>query len=190
MKAKQLNKLFMLVNMWLLTISLTAQTNSSLPFPSPPPNPNSFRLKCVYANIYTEKQRLTFYPFNKASSVKLISFKDTINTEISDGKTKSYEVVTLNRQQMVQLTDILYNYSFKGKKYEEETNCYKPRNAIIFCDDQNVEFERIELCFECSQYKKSSDKMIVGDFCVGKYELLKNLFRKVGVKYGVLPSSF
>ena len=175
----------MVVSMLLLTISLTAQTNSSLPFPPSPPNPNSFKLRCVHTNIYIEKQRLAFYPFNKASRVKLISFKDTINTEISDGKTKNYEVVTLNRQQMVKLTDILYNYTFRGKKYEEEANCYVPRNAIIFCDDQNVEFERIELCFECNQYKKSSDKIIMGDFCVGKYELLKNLFRKAGIKYGV-----
>ncbi len=175
--------------MWLLTLSLTAQTKSRLPFPSPPPNPNSFNLKCVHANSYTEKQRFAFYPFNKASSssVKLISFKDTQNTEISDRKTKNYEEITLNKQEIVKLTDILYNYSFRGKRYEEETNCYEPRNAIIFCDNKGTEFERIELCFECSQYKKSSDKMMIGDFCVGKYELLKHLFRKVGIKYGVFP---
>ncbi len=187
MKAKHLNKLLMGLNMWLLTLSLTAQTKSSLPFPPPPPNPNSFNLKCVHANSYTEKQRFAFYPFNKASSVKLISFKDTQNTEISDRKTKSHEEITLNKQEMVKLTDILYNYSSRGKRYEEETNCYEPRNAIIFCDNQGTEFERIELCFECSQYKKSSDKMMIGDFCVGKYELLKHLFRKVGIKYGVFP---
>ena len=97
---------------------------------------------------------------------------------------KVFESYLLNKSDMKSLTNILYNHSFSGKKYEVETMCYTPRNAIIFYNDRGFAFEWIEICFECSQYKKTSAKVQAGDFCIGKYELLKAFFQKNRIKYG------
>lgn len=181
----------------IITFNILAQDKSVKPFPPSPPDPNEKWMKCIYLKKYTILQRLNFYPFNKASSVKLISFKEYDSTKISTNKLNDYtvkdfasrqynahETINLSKKQITKLTDVLFNNSFLGKKYEEEAMCYVPRNAILFCNKKGKVIEMIEICFECNQYKKSSLKVKTGDFCVGKYELLKVFFQKNGIKYG------
>ncbi|MEA5260748.1 hypothetical protein VB264_23315 [Arcicella aquatica] len=164
----------------------------------PPPSPNEKWLKCVPLNKYSAVQRKQFYPFNQSSLVKIISFKEYINIDtLITGVTEStifadlqnqpkiFESFTLNQKQLNELTYILYNYGFKTKKYEEESMCYYPRNAIVFYDKKGLPFEWIELCFECNGYKKTSKQVKTGDFCIGKYELLKHFFKKHKIHYGI-----
>ena len=167
------------------------------PLPPPPPTPNEKWLKCVPLNKYAATQRKQFYPFNQCSSVKLISFKEYINIDSThiltdkveendiQNQPKVFESFTLNQKQLNELTNILYNYGFKTKKYEEESMCYYPRNAIVFYDNKGLPFEWIELCFECNGYKKTSNQVKTGDFCIGKYELLKYFFKKHKIHYGI-----
>ena len=180
---------------------------SPLPFPPMPPSLDEPWLLCKYIPKYNASDRLKFYPFNKAEYVRIISYKEEVCTDttnlfsdkirasrkrspdnvMSDLSVypKVFESYLLNKSDIKSLTNILYNHSFSGKKYEEETMCYTPRNAIIFYDDRGFAFEWIEICFECSQYKKTSAKVQTGDFCIGKYELLNGFFKKYGIKYGI-----
>jgi len=43
----------------------------------------------------------------------------------------------------------------------------------------------IEICFECMDYRKSSKKVIAGDFCNHKYDLLKAFFQQAGRQFGI-----
>lgn len=174
---------------------------SDKPFPPPPRSPNDRSLRCTYQLKYSTRERMLFYPFNQAKYVKLISFKahnivDSLNIHANPraeyniianplNQLKAFESVLLSKSDLVSLTDIFYNYVFIGKEYEEEAMCYEPRNAIVFYDEKGIAFERIEICFECNQYKKSSERVKLGKFCVGKYKLLYAFFRNHGIKYGV-----
>lgn len=180
---------------------------SSLPFPLPPPALDEPWLFCKYIPKYKASDRLKFYPFNKAKYVRIISFKEQVFTDTTNVfqnkilsinkllpsnvmsdlsvQPKVFESYLLNKTDIKSLTNILYNHSFSGKKYEEETTCYTPKNAIIFYDDRGFAFEWIEICFKCSQYKKTSSRIQAGDFCIGKYELLNTFFKKHDIKYGI-----
>jgi len=70
---------------------------------------------------------------------------------------KLFEIKTLIPSQVDTLTDLTYNYGFKLKYKSKRkvyfigrlTQCYNPRNAILFLDKNNNVFEFIEICFEC-----------------------------------------
>ena len=173
--------------------------------PPPPIEPgskqhkiNEYNRSCVYRNKYAALQRRAFYPFNKASSIKLVSFPckeegmcgiPTNGDRIVLDQLK--EIKTLNLAQVDQLTNILYNYSFRGKfDFALETLCYNPRNAILFFDDKGKLFAYIELCFECINSELSSPRIKLGDNCAGKYQLLQNFFAKSGITYGVKTKGF
>ena len=83
-------------------------------------------------------------------------------------------------------TDIFYNYGFRGTTYTiSEASCYNPRNAILFLDSRGKAIEFIEICFECSRILESSEKVNVGDLCDQKMDMLKELFKNVGIEYGI-----
>ena len=47
-------------------------------------------------------------------------------------------------------------------------------------------FEFIELCFECSGLRLSSEKIKTGEFCDQKYEMIKDFFLRHGVEFGTI----
>jgi hypothetical protein len=100
------------------------------------------------------------------------------------------EVKQLNRYQIVQLTDILYNTEVR--KPSDYANpgytCYSPRNAFIFYDRGGKIFEYLEICLECKHYRSLSDRISVGTDCNQKYDLLNRLLIDVGIKYGTTRS--
>lgn len=154
---------------------------------------------CIKKNATSFTTRLKKYPFNLSSQVQLVSFKrDTINSKQGDIRdslprmndticySKLYEVKNLTLVQVDQLTDILYNYGYSGPIHiGYSSNCYIPRNAILFLDNNGKVIEYIEICFECSETRQSSSKISLGDMCEQKMEMLKGFFKKVGVEYGV-----
>lgn len=173
--------------------------------------------KCQHRNLYAVEQRNSFYPFNKASSVLLVSFKGIVQKvkgdeliiendikndtliitpereyliaamPIENNKVeidKMHETIYLNKSQTDALTDLLYNVGYREKPtIRTIIKCYYPHNAILFMDDRKNVFEYIELCFTCQRNVVSSEKIKTGEFCTGKYELLKQLFKKFGIKY-------
>jgi hypothetical protein len=159
---------------------------------------NEYNRSCLFRNKYTVSQRRAFYPFYKASTIKLVSFpckEEGICGLPKNGNRVLFnqlkEIKTLSLAQVDELTNILYNYSFRGKfDFEIEKLCYKPRNAILFFDDKGKSFAYIELCFECRHSEPSSPKIKLGDNCAGKYQLLQNFFAKSGITYGVRTKDF
>ncbi|MFD1604045.1 hypothetical protein ACFSJW_08940 [Flavobacterium artemisiae] len=159
--------------------------------------------KCIRKNTFSEKERSSFFPFSEASQIKIISFKDKVKdvmpgTElirhiesIKIGKEvfneKLYdETATLTPEQTNQLSDIIFNFSYTKLPLEDsEVYCYNPRNAIFFLDAENHIMAYIEICFGCNKYRTSDKQFSLGDFCNEKYDMLKAIFEKSGIKYGI-----
>jgi hypothetical protein len=150
-------------------------------------------------NKYSVEQRDSLYPFNVAKNIKLVSFD-----EKPDGKGFLYsngrlpmkhgrliysdllEIKTLDKSQIDSLTDILYNNIYRGILFTtSEAGCYNPRNAIVFTNENGVMIAFIEICFECQGYRTSSKKVVTGDFCNQKYDLLKAFFQSAGIEFGI-----
>lgn len=156
--------------------------------------------ECVYKTKYSLEQRLTFYPFNRAAQIKLVSFdnKPDSNGLIEIGGntlpmiadtvdySKLDEIKTITNQQIDTLTDILYNNGYRGRIMIISGSCYDPRNAILFIDNAGRTFAFIELCFECGGHRESSDKVQTGEFCNKKYDMLKNFFKSSGIEIGTI----
>jgi hypothetical protein len=103
--------------------------------------------------------------------------------------TKFIETKTLKHKDENGLIDILYNYNFDPKVNRnsivlELMMCYEPRNAVLFKNSKNEIVSYMEICFECLRHKESSN-LHLGEFCEGKYTLLKNYFGRMGIKFGV-----
>jgi hypothetical protein len=171
----------------------------------PPPGHDPPDNKCYNNGKLTPQERLKNYPFNVASEILLVSFDEDADGKKKYGsniitenytpvfrdtlyENKLHEKKQLSEAGVDSLSDILYNYSWKNSVYRtvEESGCYQPRNAIVFIDKEGRAFAFIEVCFECSAYKTSDAKILAGDFCEGKYELLRNFFKKEGIKTGVV----
>ena len=141
---------------------------------------------------------------NDTLNVKDTIEKKIINTELSknvshtvfksglhikNGKlnySSIIEVKELNYEQIGKLTNIIYNTTVrKPSNYASPgSDCYTPRNALIFYDRNGRIFDYLEICFECMRDESQSHKVTIGTYCNQKYDLLKGLFIDVGIKYG------
>ncbi|WP_153393225.1 hypothetical protein [Chryseobacterium vaccae] len=147
-------------------------------------------MACVHQNKLTEAERTSFYPFNKAKKVLLISFTDkdkelnyyAETPRITDlaiaQSTKQLNKVDINR-----LTDIFYNYGYKKLEMtvRQKYDCPEFKNAIVFLDENDKPFEYIALSFDCGQIEFSSRKMNYGQECNTKREFLEVFFVSKGV---------
>lgn len=151
---------------------------------------------CIKTTKYTAVERMQFYPFDRSAVIKIVSFDNLKGSYVEHtlpmkGKeidyTKITEERTLTKEQIDELTSILYNVTYKGKiDTEDITACYNPRNAILFCDKNNNLLDYIELCFECSRSRMSSEKISLGDVCDQKWDLLKTFFSTAGIEIGTI----
>jgi hypothetical protein len=136
---------------------------------------------------------MKFYPFDTSAVIKVVSFDDP-ESEVEDtlpmngneiDYTKITEEKTLRQDQIDELTAILHNVTYKGEVFKiNETGCYNPKNAILFCDKNNHLLEYIEICFHCSGYELSSERIDLGDLCNEKWGMLRNFFLTAGIKIG------
>lgn len=152
-------------------------------------------MTCVYRKTYTEAKRASFYPFNKAKKVLLISFNDedwkldyfSKTTKITDLAIANTSK-ELTKSDLNKLTDICYNYGYKKmelvKTLIEEVECSALKNAIVFVDENNSPFEYIAFSFGCDTIEFSSQKVSYGDECTTKRELLKQFFISKGIEIG------
>lgn len=191
-------QVIILIGLLIFSGAVYGQTKRSSKYP-PPPSLNDKNAACTKNHQFSPKDRLKNYPFNEADSVLIVSFDySSADTTIfyKSGRlpikadTLCYaglsEKFILSVKQINSLTDILYNYDYIGKvEFEKNTNCYDPHNAIVFLDKQGKMFEYIEICFLCERHEKSSPKIKTGNFCDGKYDLLKKYFKQVGLTIGI-----
>ena len=146
-------------------------------------------LNCIYKSKYSAKQRIQFYPFNIAETIKLISFRYHKNNYpikkdslIVDSLVETF---TLNKIQVNILTDILYNNFYKkSSNYDVKSLCFYPRNAILFFDKSGKLREYVFICFHCENYVLSSNNFMLGDDCSQKMEKIRKFFISAGLKFG------
>lgn len=150
------------------------------------------RGNCTYLNKYNLVKRLSFYPFNKAMKVKLVTFTHKNTDEyigagrlVEDEKvaySRIDEIKTLTPTQIDSLTDIIYNIGFIPTEIPtiSEARCYFPRNGILFIDENYQVFEWIEICFQCSRYQSSNKDVSFGEMCRQKCGLLQNFLENQG----------
>lgn len=146
-------------------------------------------LSCFYKKKYTSAQRKGFYPFDVAETIKLVSFRyHKHNYPIRGDKLIAdslFEIKSLDKEGINKLTDILYNNFYRKKPdYGLQTQCFFPRNAILFFDKQGNLKESILLCFHCDRHQESSEKIDFGNNCSEKMEKLRRYFIKVGLQFG------
>ena len=150
--------------------------------------------KCIHFNNYSLKKRLSFYPFNKANQIILISYNDPNlienRTPIKD-KQIDFNLVKeskiLNTSQIDSLTGILYNIGFKSTSSSvitESASCYNPRNSVVFLNSKKEVIDYIEICFQCNRHRFGSEKIKEFDVCSSKYDILKDFFSSNGIEIG------
>jgi hypothetical protein len=145
---------------------------------------------CIYRNKYSETERLKFYPFNVADTIKLISFRYHDNNYPVDKEhiiTDSLvEQKVLDREEVARLTDILYNNGpNKPGKSRSIVDCFEPRNAVLFIDKAGKLKEYMLICFHCRRIESfSSEKIGTWDDCDQKSEMIRQFFVAAGVKFG------
>jgi len=145
---------------------------------------------CINHNKYSAKQRLKFYPFNRAKKVALISYSDAaVEAELYTAIDKlpkleqADKVVMLNSQEIYDLTNTIYNIGYAEPVFVKTLaiDCPETKNAIVFLDGSGKPFEYILLYFGCNQYGYSSEKVKDGDYCTEKFDLLKQHFTVKGI---------
>ncbi len=154
---------------------------------------------CTQCAYLLASKRLKLYPFSAAAEIQMISWDETLDT--INGKLKSQqlsfeqkndtvcyskckEIKTLDKKQIDQLSFLMYNIGLKDTTAKlPESGCYAPRNAIVFLDKRGKILESIEVCFNCDQVQYS-DNVSLGQMCAQKMDILRVLFRHVGVLYG------
>ena len=155
---------------------------------------------CEYKLLYPTAKRRNIYPFASSSEIWLVSYPflfDSVIPLLSFDKFNIdrnlfRESAHLSMSAIDSLTDILYNNiytkridSIHGKPIIYQmgaADCYMPQNAILFINDIGKAFAYIELCFECSKYKTSSNIIAMEEFCFQKYNLLKQFFIANAIK--------
>jgi len=194
------------ITLLILTHSVYGQKNNLAKIPPQPPTRKEMEEEernhnCIKKISRTFTTRVKNYPFNISTQIQFVSFMGSSRTvdnevvytndslpRINDTVcySKLHEIKTLTFSQVDRLTDILYNYGYRGTIYTMSTAmCYNPRNAILFIDSSGKAFEFIEICFECDKTRESSDKISLGDLCDQKMSMLKDLFKKTGIEYGI-----
>lgn len=145
---------------------------------------------------YEIHERLSFYPFNKASKVAIASFTPKVDS--SDGRKilrwglpVIHDTVSMARLEQLKiliaaevekLTDIVYNNCSRWTIIEKtEIGCYFPRNAVLFLDSSNRTFAFMEICFECHGLKRSVGIKQINE-CDIMYKDLQAYFKSLGLK--------
>jgi hypothetical protein len=144
---------------------------------------------CVYKKKYSETQRLKFFPFNVADTVMLVSFRYHRNNYPIDQHGISYDSLiekrVLNKAEIAQLTDILYNNVAKRHGSIATLNmCFDPRNAILFIDKTGRLRAYLLICFHCDRYEASSADVDLWDPCNQKVEMIHRFFVAAGIQFG------
>lgn len=159
---------------------------------------NSSSNYCGNSNRYDFNEIEGFDIYKETSIVKLGAFKlrDSTSLPMKNGSVdvNSFsELKTLNGESKKDLFKILVNYDLLPGKINEIKRtvvfCYNPRNAILFFDGEGTVIGYVELCFECFGYKKYPSSLNVGEFCDDKFEVLKDIFKKNGVQYGITSTN-
>lgn len=173
----------------LIVIIILGVTSAALGQKIPVPKRQGVNENCYYKAKYSAEKRLSFYPFSISDSIVLVSFRHHENNypihEDSVVVDSLIEIKQLNKHEIDQLTDILYNnFYIKPGNIGSLALCFDPRNAILFFKGGKLK-ESIIICFHCSRYKTSSKKYsLLGAECNQKLEKIRAFFIAKGISVG------
>ena len=128
--------------------------------------------------------------FKETTSIKIGSFKSD-SVPVKGGKidvANFSEIKTLDEKSKDELFELLVNYDYDLKKVDIKSTayfCYDPRNAILLVDKSDHIIGYVEICFECNGYRISPRELAVGRFCDEKFDLIKKIFSRSGIEYGI-----
>ncbi|RBA29847.1 hypothetical protein DPN68_01065 [Flavobacterium tibetense] len=159
------------------------------------------KINCAKKTSIRLEKRLANFPYNLTSQIIIVSYRNkekgvvgedlqeylNLLVEKKDSiiENKFDEIKVLNFQQIEKLTDIIFNYGYESESnFRIAINCYMPRNAILFYNNENKIIGFIEICFECSNYRTNDNKINLGEECIQKFDLLKEFFKVCGIQYG------
>lgn len=177
----------------------------------PPPSPEDFVnvSSCTFYQDFTVAQRRKREPWRNARKVELVSFASEYDEMTPDSvvykerrmsipkrgkkidRTEFKEVVALVPWQKDSLTSIFFNHNFgraeHGMGSSASFACFYPRHALLFYRESTDTdpFAYFEICLECHHVYTFPSKYELGTFCEGKYDLLREFFRLVGIRYGL-----
>jgi hypothetical protein len=169
--------------------------------------------ECMPLNKYSNARLWKIEPFKSARKIEIVSFPfngivyfdSTAMMKVFEPKEEMpmkdgeldmsfvKEKITLDSSSTLSLMNTLFNIGYRGKPMMvENMKCYSPRHAVLFYNNKNSSkpYVYYEICFECQHFyvlenkERKDDKYKLGDFCDGKYKLLEDLFRKIGIKEG------
>ena len=108
-----------------------------------------------------------------------IQLKDIIGKENLEGIEK---MKTLNYTEFFELSKLLYNTCGKyNTNVRRISNCFFPRNALLFYDENDKVFDFLEVCFQCEGVEFYSEKSIViNNMCPNFYPKIEEYFKNKG----------
>ena len=157
--------------------------------------------KVIYISFYGSELGFDEYLDENGKLIKSDSLLDIHLTKLAvkvfnlKANSKYYvkEFVELNQAQINDLSNLAFNFIIKKRPENMlmyQANCYTPRNAILFLDNEEKVIAHTEICFECRQYysdwdEKTFDSLVGVEACDDVFKILKHFFKNTGIKYGI-----
>lgn len=136
--------------------------------------------------VLTSRDSISFSKAGfKIEKEYLFQINDTLPKTVYDAT----KIVELNQIEINEFSNWLINYDYKVIKKKKPVlvslaNCYTPRNAVVFLNDENKVISILEICFECGHYYLLPDPnkfgRTLGIECDEKLDYFKTLFEKKG----------
>lgn len=130
---------------------------------------------------YEDITSVEIYSFlNKAMVEMYKNYRKDINfnsdVQISNDFIK--ENIKLNNKQKLELFNLITKDSCKSEQNPSE--CYNPRHAIFFKDNENKVLGSIEICFDCDEFNHSESLGNAKCYC---YDDMRMFLYNVGIRY-------
>jgi len=158
----------------------------------------SQRNDCIRTKSLKAHDLVNVFPFSKSTAIELVSYKTVLDDSTVEkspfaiegrvDESKLVEQKVLNQNQIDDLVDILYDYTFDPKIDSIDhsvATCFWPRDAFVFKDKKGEVVARIEVCFACWRTEFYPERFQPVDFCDGKMDMLLAFMKNAGIQFGV-----
>lgn len=154
------------------------------------PNEESFMILGEDGNYSTPQN--DSLGFSKAGFKIEKEFSFQINDTLPKSVYDATKIVELNQIEIDEFSNWLINYDYQLVRKNKPVsislaNCYTPRNAVVFLNNDNKVISILEICFECGHYYLLPDPnkfgRTLGIDCDEKLDYFKSLFEKKGFTF-------
>ena len=154
------------------------------------PNEESFMILGEDGNYSTTQN--DSLGFSKAGFKIEKEFSFQINDTFPKSVYDATKIIELNQIEIDEFSNWLINYDYQLVRKNKPVsislaNCYTPRNAVVFLNNDNKVISILEICFECGHYYLLPDPnkfgRTLGIDCDEKLDYFKSLFEKKGFTF-------